>query len=237
METIGIVNMTGELSEEYIEMLKKEDYQIVPIEPEANLNTGSKKIDGVIIFDEEQKNVGETCNLILKIKDASIPFVWTFSREIPEVNRLVYLQLGATGNFHKDCEPEELRLIIRNTMMTRQFHSTVDQKKHESSIGNESDLGLLSDNRSVLIGTKEIGLTKLEYKLLEMLFVRNGRAATYEEIHAEIWGKKQKFSRARIANLMFHLRQKMEIDPLYPKYVRTVRSKGYMLDLWNSSEK
>ncbi|MBL1227329.1 winged helix-turn-helix domain-containing protein [Enterococcus sp. BWR-S5] len=236
METIGIVNITGELSEEYIRLLKQEDYQVVPIEPEANMNAVSKKIDGVIIFDEEQKNVGETCNLILKIKNASIPFVWTFSKEIPEVNRLVYLQLGAVGNFHKDCEPEELRLIIRNTMMSRQQLNNTD-KQMETANKRKADVELLNDNRSVVIGgDREIGLTKLEYQLLELLFARDGKAVTYEEIHEDVWGKKQTFSRARIANLMFHLRQKMEVDPLYPKYVRTVRSKGYMLDLWGTSE-
>lgn len=236
METIGIVNITGELSEEYIRMLKKEDYQVVPINPETNMTTVSKDIDGVIIFDEEQKNVGETCNLILKIKDASIPFIWTFSKEIPEVNRLVYLQLGAMGNFHENCEPEELRLIIRNTMMSR--NNITETKKREMPKKPSHGFELLSDNRSVLLGgDKEIGLTKLEYQLLELLFKKEGRAVTYEEIHEDIWGKKQEFSRARIANLMFHLRQKMEVDPLYPKYVRTVRSRGYMLDLWNASEK
>lgn len=200
------------------------------------MHTVSKKIDGVIIFDEEQKNVGETCNLILKIKNASIPFVWTFSKEIPEVNRLVYLQLGAVGNFHKGCEPEELRLIIRNTMMSRQQLSNPIESM-EIPNKKKADVELLSDNRSVVIGgDKEIGLTKLEYQLLELLFSSGGKAVTYEEIHEDVWGRKQTFSRARIANLMFHLRQKMEVDPLYPKYVRTVRSKGYMLDLWGASE-
>lgn len=230
METIGIVNITGELSEEYIQLLKQEDYQVIPIEPEANINAVSKKIDGVIIFDEEQENVGETCNLILKIKNASIPFVWTFSKEIPEVNRLVYLQLGVLGNFHADCEPEELRLIIRNTMLSRKKTNMI-RTKNESGNKKNSDLELLSENRSVVIGgEKEIGLTKLEYQLLELLFKSDGKAVTYEEIHEEIWREKQTFSRARIANLMFHLRQKTEADPLYPTHIKTVRSKGYMLE-------
>lgn len=237
MGTIGIVNITGELDEEYIKLLKQEDYQVISIEPETNINTVSKKIDGVIIFDEEQKNVGETCNLILKIKNASIPFVWTFSREIPEVNRLVYLQLGAIGNFHTECEPEEMRLIIRNTMMSRNNTSTIVEKS-EISDGKKADFELLIDNRSVVInGEQEVSLTKLEYQLLDLLFRRERKAVTYEEIHEEIWGQKKPFSRARIANLMFHLRQKMEINPLRPNYIRTVRSKGYMLDLGSSSEK
>lgn len=238
MKSIGIVNITGELYEEYIRTLQQEDYQIIPIEPEDNINIVSKKIDGVIIFDEDQKNVGETCNLILKIKNASVPFIWTFSKETPEVNRLVYLQLGAIGNFHKGCEPEELRLIIRNTMMSRKPVGIADKRETEKSDRKKSELELLSDNRSVLIeGKKEVGLTRLEYQLFELLFRSNGRAITYEEIHQGIWGDKQRFSRARIANLMFHLRQKMEVDPLHPKYIRTVRSKGYMLNQENSSEK
>nr|WP_236674834.1 winged helix-turn-helix domain-containing protein [Enterococcus sp. BWR-S5] len=107
----------------------------------------------------------------------------------------------------------------------------------ETANKRKADVELLNDNRSVVIGgDREIGLTKLEYQLLELLFARDGKAVTYEEIHEDVWGKKQTFSRARIANLMFHLRQKMEVDPLYPKYVRTVRSKGYMLDLWGTSE-
>lgn len=237
METLGIVNITGTLNEKYIETLRQDDYRIVPIESKTNLNTSLNKVDGVIIFDEEQKNVGETCNLILQIKGAAIPYVWTLSKEIPEINRLVYLQLGVTGNFHEECEPEELRLIIRNTLMSRKVREPSDTRNFDV-IEQHADFQLIEKNRSVKIaGNSEISLTNLEYQLVDMLFRSNGKAVTYEEIHDEVWGEKQKFSRARIANLMFHLRQKMEIDPLYPKYVRTVRSKGYMLDLWDSSEK
>lgn len=86
MHTIGVLNIAGKLRQEYIDSLKKEEYQVVSIEPEQKLDEKIQQVDGIIIFDENQENVGGVCNLILSIKKESQALVWTASKDIPSVN-------------------------------------------------------------------------------------------------------------------------------------------------------
>ncbi|MBL1226780.1 winged helix-turn-helix transcriptional regulator [Enterococcus sp. BWR-S5] len=228
MHTIGVLNIAGELRQEYIDSLKKEQYQVVPIDSEQKLDEKIRQIDGVIIFDENQENVGGVCNLILSIKKESQALVWTASKNISSINRLVYLQLGVSGNIEQKCDPEELRLIIRNSLGS--------EKKEDGKQTGEENLNfaiqLNSANQSVSIeGQEEIDLTRMEFQILNVLYENRGKAMSYEEIHAEIWGENQVPSKARIANLIFHLRKKIERDMLNLRYIKTVRSKGYMLNV------
>ncbi|MBP1047942.1 response regulator transcription factor [Enterococcus sp. BWM-S5] len=226
MHTIGVLNISGKLEQEYIDSLEKEHYQVVSIESEQNLDDTIRQVDGVIIFDENQENVGGVCNLILSIKKESQALVWTASRNIPSVNRLVYLQLGASGNIEQKCDPEELRLIIRNTLNSSQRDKEKATKKEKPAV----DIQLNHANQSVSIeGEKEVSLTRLEFQIFGVLYENCGKAMSYEEIHQEIWGDKQVVSKARIANLIFHLRKKIEKDMLNLQYIKTIRSRGYML--------
>lgn len=228
MHTIGVLNIAGKLRQEYIDSLKKEEYQVVSIEPEQKLDEKIQQVDGIIIFDENQENVGGVCNLILSIKKESQALVWTASKDIPSVNRLVYLQLGVSGNIEQECDPEELRLIIRNSLGS-------ERKEKKDTTEEERDvptLQLNDANQSVCIeGGREVDLTRLEFQILSVLYKNCGKAMSYAELHAAIWGEKQTPSKARIANLIFHLRKKIEKDMMNLQYIKTVRSKGYMLNV------
>lgn len=87
---------------------------------------------------------------------------------------------------------------------------------------------------------QEVSLTKLEFQTISFLQENIGKAMSYEEIYQAVWQEKHTGSplenrQYRISNLIFHLRKKMEINNVHPNYIKTVRSKGYML--MNSSTK
>lgn len=235
MFTIGILNISGKLSQEYITELQGEGYHVIFVDPAQYLNDVCQKVDGLILFDEHQESVGAVCNMILTIKKESPVLMWTVSRGVSPVNRLVYLRLGVLGNIELQCEPEELCLIIQNSLNSR-LHSTLVDKRavevHSAASEQETQkLSLNSVNQSVWLGDKEVSLTRLEFQILNLLYQNSGQAITYQEIHATIWEDKdeQTFSKSRIANIILLLRRKIESDIKEQKYIRTVRSKGYML--------
>ena len=239
MHTIGVLNISGELNQAYIDELKKEHYQIVHIHSVRHLNETGKKMDGVIIFDENQENVGGVCNMILTIKKESKALVWTVSRTIPSVNRLVYLRLGVTGNIEQKCDPDEFRLIIRNTLdSSLQSTHYTQPKEGTTEVSMEAatpEISLNGVNQSVVINDREIGLTRLEFQVLNTLYQSSGLALSYQEIHAAIWGDSQKLSKARVSNIIFLLRKKIEPNLEDLQYIKTVRSRGYMLNVSKKS--
>jgi two-component system response regulator VicR len=230
MPTIGVLNISGKLEQKYINSLEKEQYQVIPFHSNQELSKDISKIDGLIIFDENQENVGGICNLILTVKRETKAFIWTASKTIPPVNRLVYLQLGAAGNIGQECEPEELRLIIRNTLGNHGENNFEVGQNEEIPEEENPIMKLNNFNQSVCIrGGEEIGLTKLEFKVLDALDKNRGRTLGYQEIHELIWKDKKSFSKARIANLIFHVREKIEVEDSIEPYIKTIRSKGYLL--------
>lgn len=93
----------------------------------------------------------------------------------------------------------------------------------------DSGFELLPSNFSIVLQGKEISLTKLEFRTIEFLQSQQGVAVSYEEIYKNVWDEDGQGKQYRVSNLIFHLRQKIEEDTARPEYIKTIRSKGYML--------
>jgi two-component system response regulator RegX3 len=85
---------------------------------------------------------------------------------------------------------------------------------------------------AVLINGKPIeNLTALEYKLMLLLFQNRDRLIDKYQIVTSVWGESyiDEVDDARIEKLISRLRQKLEPDPANPRYLTTVRGRGYKL--------
>ncbi|WP_321385992.1 winged helix-turn-helix domain-containing protein [uncultured Enterococcus sp.] len=229
MYKIGLLNLGGKLEEAYIEVLESHTYETIQLTSE-NLNEELAGVDGVIIYDEEQQHVSETCSLLIKIKEQSAALVWTATKKTKELNRIVYLQLGADGNLN-GCHTDEFYLTLRNSLSvknaSRAAEGTSRKQRKKDSFAHL--FKLIPNNQSVLLnGDREIILTRLEYKTLEMLCSQPKQALSYEELYQHVWGGNATDYKPRIANVIFHVREKIEENPLSPRYIKTVRSKGYV---------
>lgn len=209
----------------YLKALKKE-CQLSEMD-EALIGSQKKDIDGVLIFNEDPAKFSEVCDLILKIKRQINCLIWTISKEKNTISNIVYLQLGANGNFCKQESIDEYRLIILNTLKIGnqlQINNSYSEKKSKKN----SLLALDNSNREIIIdGNNHVGLTNLEYKLMKLLMENSGKTLTYKELYESIWEKPFKQSTYRVSNLIFHVRSKIETDKMHPKYIKTIRSKGY----------
>ncbi|MBO0471753.1 response regulator transcription factor [Enterococcus sp. DIV0242_7C1] len=225
MGKISVINVSGEMEQSYIEELKKSKHMVESVSSK-NLERIVEKTDAVIIYNDERQKMGEVCRLILKIRESATSFVWVFSKQNLEMDRLIYLQLGADNNFSEDCIPEELQLIVQRTMAHQL--STLN-KRH---VSGDRHFKLLVDNQSILLEDgSEIELTKLEYRLFTLLESKLNETVTYEELNQSMWDISKDHKNYRVANLIFHIRCKIERYPDSGIEIKTVRSKGYRLQL------
>ncbi|EOL50080.1 winged helix-turn-helix domain-containing protein [Enterococcus caccae] len=233
MFNIALVNNVESSKLEYITALKEKKCSIHQIDP-TEIRERIPKMDAVIVIESAVENIGLTCEFIIKVRDLTEGFVWVLSSESSKVNRIVHLQLGADGTFDNRIDSDEFCLYVMNTLERRlgkkgqkNSYSQIESPKKEQQIQN---IRLVPANFSVNIeGKGEVGLTKLEFKALETLIRNKGEAISYEELYKSVWGKEKGDKKYRVANLIFHLRKKLEDDSFKPKYIRTVRSRGYML--------
>lgn len=70
---------------------------------------------------------------------------------------------------------------------------------------------------------------KIEFFTIEYLYKHAGQTITYEELYKNVWKDTANERKYRVANVIFHLRKKIEQDVNKPQYIKTIRSKGYML--------
>lgn len=219
MYKLGYIKVVTFDTDPYLKALKS-NCQVSEIDKSLNYSQ-IKDIDGILIFnDDELDTFSEVCDLILKIKKQANCLIWTVSKEKNTISNVVYLQLGVDGNFCEQQSIDEYRLLILNALAKNRLPKLTEPK--------EFSLVLDGSNREVIIdGHNHVELTKLEYKVMNLLMENNGKTLTYKELYESVWNKPFQQSTHRIANLIFHLRSKIEPDKMHPKYIKTIRSKGY----------
>ncbi|EOL43592.1 winged helix family transcriptional regulator [Enterococcus caccae] len=240
MHTIGCISHSNEISKEYKEIFKtfKWNVQMINKETADQLFESNNKVlqsmDTLIIEDFDSNNINWTCELIMNVRKQTTLPLWILSS--PEAtnrtNRIVYLQLGADGIIEKDYEPDESLLMMRNLL--KRFKERENQLEVPQREVSEptADFKLIPQNLSVCLeGGKEVNLTKLEFLTIEYLHKHARKTMTYEEIYKNVWNDTYGNRKYRVSNLVFHLRKKLEMDIEKPKYIKTIRSKGYMLNI------
>lgn len=217
----------------YLEELKHQEFQLKTFDP--SYSSREESSSEIILLDYTEAHpeevMGHICDQLLQLKETRIQRIIVLVKKSMVLDRVVYLQLGATLVFDQELiTPKEFSLILSNlyqVQSTNSFIETIDQTK-------EVPIQLNPLRLSVRLETgKEVSLTRLEYKLLNYLKERQGEVCTYEELFSMLWGKELENNHYRIANLIFMIRNKIESDALSAKYLETVRTVGYVLHVPN----
>lgn len=227
MYNLGFVSNEELSTNKYIEaLMKKSIFNVRNILLEQAIEA-SRNLDALIVRCDFTADIGNICELLIEIKKQSNTLIWILSEDLPNTTRIIFLQLGADGIINAQIEPDEYTLILRNSLKRCAVSENVEEKMDEFK--------LVPNNLSVVIeGSEEISLTKLEFKTIELLYEKKSEAIPYQAIYQQVWDNRKddtKNSNYRVANLIFHLRKKLEKNPLEPKYIKTVRSKGYLLSV------
>ena len=91
-------------------------------------------------------------------------------------------------------------------------------------------LSIHTENNTVKVDGEEVRLTPLEYKILELLAKNRGRVFSTEEIYRRVWNEEHVIGDNTIAVHVRHIREKIEINPKDPRYLKVVWGIGYKID-------
>lgn len=229
MYNIGVVLLGETEKKTSIVSLKNEQLRI-QLADKNEVIERTEKFDGFVIAEQQTQNIGTICELIILLKRKYNTFVWIISERKNKMNRIAYLQLGADGVIDEDSEPEECGFMMINALDRYKGICSEEETQNPKSV-DLADLQLRPCNFSVVVKGKEINLTRLEYKTIEFLHTKQGTAVTYEEIYKNVWSNEENDKQYRVSNLVFHIRQKIEEDTTRPRFIKTIRSKGYKLTL------
>ena len=86
------------------------------------------------------------------------------------------------------------------------------------------------DNHKVIVDDEEIKLTPIEFKILELLMANQNRVFSIDQIYEQVWNEPSFNSENTVAVHIRRIREKIEINPKEPKYLKVVWGIGYKID-------
>lgn len=229
MYQVGIVNFEGELSESPSQELVPSNWAVSQTDLE---NTDA--YDLIILLEHGVEYVGKICGQLMKVKREMDALIWVWSTSQNEMNRMVYLKLGADGIITEMLNKEEWLLIMENALKRSKQENLLEDPAYDSTKQQVCGITMNHRNRSLISGeNEEVQLTSFEYKIMDLLYQNAGETVTYDEIYQAVWKNEASDDKKfyRISNLVFHIRKKLEDELGTSEAIRTVRSKGYVLNI------
>ena len=161
----------------------------------------------------------EVCQQIREF--SNVPIIMLTAKG-DDMDKILGLEYGADDYITKPFNILEVKARIKAII-----RRTNRGSEAVSKVMTFGDLKLNEEYRRVFVKDREINVTSREYELLELLASTPGKTYTREELLETIWGKDYPGDERTVDVHIRRLREKLEINPSEPKYVRTKWGAGY----------
>jgi DNA-binding response OmpR family regulator len=143
-------------------------------------------------------------------------------------DKVLGLNVGADDYVTKPFDPTEIIARVRSQM--RRYTNLGGMVKSQSRfvIGG---IALDDEEKTVSVDGDPIALTPIEYNILRLLMKSPGRVYSSAQIYEKVWGESAFGSEGAVAVHIRHLREKIEITPSEPRYLKVVWGLGYKMEV------
>jgi len=163
----------------------------------------------------------------LKIREKqNIPIIM-LSAKSEDTDKILGLQMGADDYVTKPFNP--LELLARVSSQLRRY-TELGCTEIKSGVYKSGGLMVDDDCKIVSVDGREVKLTPLQYKILLLLIKNKGRVFSIDEIYEAVWNEDSYNAENTIAVHIRGIREKIEINPKEPKYLKVVWGIGYKIE-------
>lgn len=159
-------------------------------------------------------------------ENKNIPIIM-LSAKSEDTDKILGLNIGADDYITKPFNPMEL--IARVKSQLRRYINLGNYKENADDI-NVRGLILNKNSKMVTVDEKELSLTPIEYRILELLMTNKGRVFSIEEIYERVWEETFYNGENTVSVHIRRIREKIEINPKEPKYLKVVWGIGYKIE-------
>lgn len=195
---------------EGLEVIEKEDIHL------AIVDIMMPRMDGI--------------SMVVKLREKyDFPVIF-LSAKSEEVDKIMGLNMGADDYVTKPFTPMELLARVNSQLRRyRRFMERLGDKEENSRIHTIGGLEINEDNVEVTVDGEPVKMTPIEYKILLLLMKNSGRVFSAEEIYERVWNERA----INTDTIMVHvrnIREKIEVNPREPKYLKVVWGVGYKIE-------
>lgn len=192
---------------EALEIIEKEKVHLVVIDVMMPV------MDGI----EATKKIRET---------SSVPVI-ILSAKSDDTDKILGLNIGADDYVSKPFNPLELMARVKSNLRRYTALGSMEPEKDNYEVGG---LVINDTDKEVTVDGEPVKLTPIEYNILLLLVKNPGKVYSINQIYESIWNEDAIGADNTIAVHIRHIREKIEINPKDPKYLKVVWGVGYKIE-------
>lgn len=190
------------------------------------LETVEREEIHLILLDIMMPELDGVSALTLLREKSSVPVILLTAKSEDE-DKIMGLELGADDYVTKPFNAQEV--LARVKAILRRYMNSASLSD-DSSVLVVGGIELDDENKAVSVDGERINITPKEYDILKFFMENPGKVFSSREIYRRVWNDKPMGAEGTVAVHIRHLREKVEIDPASPRYLKLVWGKGYKLE-------
>ena len=164
---------------------------------------------------------------LMKLRESKNVPVILLSAKSEDADKILGLTAGADDYVTKPFNPSELVARVKSQLRRDTTLGSIGKQNNEISIDG---LVLNTESKTVKVDGEDVRLTSTEYKILELLARNRGRLFSADDIYRNVWNEDNIVGDKTIAVHIRHIREKIEINPKEPRFLKVVWGIGYKID-------
>ena len=228
-----VVDDDRDIVEAIARLLEKEGYTIY------RAYDGIEALDAMVdndihlmLIDVMMPNM-DGLSAIMKIRQTkNIPII-VLSAKSEDTDKVLGLSVGADDYISKPYNPMELAARVKSGLR-RYLHlgaiGTGGLEQGKKNVIVVGGLELFLDDKRLLADGENVKLTATEFKIMELLMRNPGKVFSAEDIYRNVWNEEGYAVENTVMVHIRHIREKIEINPKEPRYIKVVWGLGYKME-------
>ena len=164
----------------------------------------------------------------LKIREfSSVPIIF-LSAKSEDTDKILGLNMGADDYITKPFNPLELVARVKSNL--RRYTQLGSLNVENNALYQVGGLCMNDDTKEVTVDGEPVKLTPIEYNILFLLVKNQGKVFSIDQIYENIWNEEAIGADNTVAVHIRHIREKIEINPKEPRYLKVVWGTGYKIE-------
>ena len=166
---------------------------------------------------------------LLKVRESKNLPIILLSAKSEDADKILGLTAGADDYITKPFNPSELVARVKSQLRRYTQLGNMNQQT-AGQVYKCGGLAINDDNKEVTVDGELIKLTPIEYNILLLLVKNAGKVFSIDEIYEQIWNEEAIGADNTVAVHIRHIREKIEINPREPRYLKVVWGVGYKIE-------
>lgn len=159
-------------------------------------------------------------------RDSNVPILFLTAKS-ESGDKILGLNIGADDYITKPFDPMELVARVRSHLRR---YTTLGSMDRPADVLTNGGIEMDDGAKTVTVDGEPVALTPIEYSMLRLFLQHPGQVFSIKQIYSQVWNESPIGSENAVAVHIRHLREKIEINPSEPRYIKVVWGLGYKME-------